>query len=82
MKLLCTQCEHPVTRHCPDTNPVCAWVVCRNPRCTAHTYDLHRGLLRHTDGTIETWDDQPTTTQPPTVTVEDETDGRPATPDA
>lgn len=74
-RLRCNLCEQPLDAHCPDSNYTCTWLRCRNPECTAELYDWRVGTLRHTDGTIETWDQQPTADQPPTITVNDDTDG-------
>lgn len=70
--LRCNLCEQPLDPHCPDTNPTCTWLRCRNDACTAHTYDWRNGTLRHTDDTVETWAEQDTTDQPPVVEVNDD----------
>jgi hypothetical protein len=83
-RLKCNLCEQPLAGHCPDSNPTCTWLRCRNADCTADVYDWHRGTLRHADGRVEGWDEQPTSDQPPTIDITDDSadDGRPATPDA
>lgn len=84
-RLRCNLCEQPLAGHCPTSNYTCTWLRCTNDQCTAELYDWRVGTLRHTDGTVETWDQQPTTDQPPTVDIHDTTDqddGRPTTPDA
>lgn len=80
-RIRCTGCQTPVQLHCPDSNVTCTWLTCLNAACTVRYFDTDRGLVQHTDGTIVNWADMPTTSQPPTVTIEDETDGRTATPD-
>ena len=70
-RLRCNLCEQPLGAHCPDSNYTCTWLRCRNTACTAELYDWQRGSLRHTDGRVETWDQQPTTDQPPVVEVND-----------
>lgn len=85
-RLRCNLCEKALAPHCPDTNHTCTWLRCASPNCTADIYDVHRGLLRHRDGHVEGWDQQPTTDQPPAVDIHDHTtdqdDGRPPAPDA
>lgn len=84
-KLRCNHCGDHLAHHCPDTNLVCVWFVCRNASCTADVYDLHRGLLRHTDGTVESWADADERAEGEPVVVEvvdEDGDGRAATPDA
>ncbi|WP_374457723.1 hypothetical protein [Nocardioides sp.] len=79
----CTSCSQPLTPHCPDTNPTCTWLACLAQGCSVRYLDVGRGLIQHTDGSIISWADMPTTTEPPTVTIEDDTDdGRAAAPDA
>lgn len=68
-KLSCNLCTEPLHPHCPATNPVCVWYICRTTGCSAHIYDIHRGLLRHTDGHVEGWDDQPGSDRPPVVEI-------------
>jgi hypothetical protein len=71
-RLRCTLCEQPLASHCPDSNYTCTWLRCRNTNCTAELYDWRNGTLRHTDGRVETWDQQPTTNQPPAVDIHNE----------
>lgn len=54
-RLRCNHCEQPLTFHCPESNTLCDWLACTNRACTARIYDLHRGLLQHTDGHVEAW---------------------------
>lgn len=69
-KLRCNLCERELQPHCPSpANHTCTWMRCTNHACSAELYDVARGILRHRDGRQEGWDDQPTTDQPPTVTV-------------
>ena len=82
-RLRCNLCEQPLAGHCPDSNYTCTWLRCTNTSCSADVYDWRAGTLRHTDGTVETWAEQTTTDQPPTVTIEDDTsDGGTTAPDA
>lgn len=80
-RLRCNLCEQPLASHCPDSNYTCTWLRCTTAACTADLYDWQRGMLRHTDNRVETWADVEISDQPPVITIEDETDGRPATPD-
>lgn len=83
-RLLCNLCRRPLTPHCPPTNGLCDWLRCTNAACTAHLYDLHRGLLRHKDGHVDSWRDadEREPGQAMQVDVNDEGDsGRTATPD-
>lgn len=82
-RLKCNLCEQPLVGHCPDTNAVCTWLRCTSPACSADLYDWRLGTLRHTDGRVEAWGEQPEVEGPPAVDITDDTDdGRPATPDA
>lgn len=71
----CTGCNTPLKLHCPESNVTCTWLACLNAGCTIRYFDTDRGLIQYTDGHVETWAEQPTTTQPPTITIDDETDG-------
>lgn len=69
----CTGCNTPLRFHCPDSNVTCTWLACLHPACTVRYLDIERGLVQRTDGTVIGWADMPTTTQPPVITIEDET---------
>lgn len=78
----CTGCNTPLTFHCPDSNVTCTWLACPRAGCSVRYLDVSRGLIQHTDGRIISWADMPTTTEPPTITINDETDGGTTAPDA
>lgn len=69
----CSECDQALAFHCPDSNVNCTWLACHTAGCSVRYYDVGRGLVQHTDGTVVGWDDMPTTTEPPVITIEDET---------
>lgn len=79
----CPTCSTPLRFHCPDSNTICTWLACLHPPCLVRYLDIGRGLIQHTDGSIVGWGDMPTTSEPPTITIEDTTtDGGTTAPDA